>query len=79
MAVCQEIKGIGDVESELTRLRDLLEVVYASITSDDRTFDEIKSGVLWMVHDIEDDVERIVAGIRKITEARTDFAQRRGQ
>ncbi len=71
MAACKEIETIGNVEDELTRLRDLLSIVYASVTSAERDFSEIKTGVLWMVSDIEDDVERIIAGIQKIEEART--------
>jgi hypothetical protein len=71
MAACKEIEDIGDVASELTRIRDLLGVVYASVTSTDRDPSDIKDGLLWAVSDIEADVKRIIAGIQKIQEART--------
>jgi hypothetical protein len=70
MAACQEIKTIGDVESELTRIRDLVGIIYASATSKDRDFSDIVSGLLWVVSDIEENVDRIIAGIQKIEEAR---------
>ncbi len=69
-AACQEIKNIGDVESELTRVLDLVKIIFASATSNDREFSDIVSGLLWMVTDIEDNVGRIIAGIQKIEEAR---------
>jgi hypothetical protein len=71
MAACKEITTIGDVQSELTRLRDLVRVVYATATSEERHFSEIKSGLLWVVSDIEDNVDRIIDGIQKIEEARS--------
>ena len=71
MAACQKIETIGDVESELTRLRDLVRIVYASATSKELDLSEIRDGLLWVVGDIESDVDRIIAGIQKIEEART--------
>ncbi len=70
MSACQEIKTIGDVHSELTRLRELAKIIYASATSNDRDLSEIRDGLLWVVGDIEDDIDRIIAGIQKIEEAR---------
>jgi hypothetical protein len=70
MVACQEIKTIGDVEAELTRLRDLMRIVYATATSNERDFYEIRDGLLWLVGDIESDVDRIIAGNRKIEEKR---------
>ncbi len=69
MAACQEISHIGDVGSELTRLRELMRIVYAAVTSNDRDLSEIKEGLVWVVSDIEDDVERIIAGLQNIEEA----------
>ena len=41
-AACQEIKNIGDVESELTRVLDLVKIIFASgATSNDREFSDI--------------------------------------
>ncbi len=71
MASCQEIKTHGDVESELARVRDLARVIFASATSNDRDFSEIVSGLLWVVSDIEENVDRIIAGVQKIGEARS--------
>jgi hypothetical protein len=71
MAACKEIKTIGDVEGELTQLRALAIIVYASATSTDRDLSEIRDGLLWVVGDIEDDIDRILAGIQKIGEARS--------
>jgi hypothetical protein len=71
MTACQEIKTIGDVEGELTRLRDLVRFIYASAESNDGDFSEVRDGLLWLVGDIRDDVDRITAGIQKIMEART--------
>jgi hypothetical protein len=70
MAACQEIKTLGDVESELTRVRDLVKISFASATSTDRDFPDIVSGLLWVVCDIENNVDRILAGLEKIKEAR---------
>ena len=71
MAACEEIKTIGNVQDELTRLRDLVRIVYASVTSTDRAFSEIRGGLLWVVGDLEDDIDRIIAGLQQIQEART--------
>ena len=71
MAACQEIKTIGNVQDELTRLRDLVRIVYASVTSTDRAFSEIRGGLLWVVGDLEDDIDRIIEGLQQIQEART--------
>ena len=71
MAACQEIETIGDVESELTRIPDLVGIIYASATSNDRDFSDIASGLLWVVSDIEENVDRIIAGIQKIGEPRS--------
>jgi hypothetical protein len=49
MVACQEIKTIGDVEAELTRLRDLMRIVSATATSNERDFYEIRDGLLWLV------------------------------
>ena len=71
MAACEEIKTIDNVQDELTRLRDLVRIVYASVTSTDRAFSEIRGGLLWVVGDIESDVDRIIEGLQQIQEART--------
>jgi hypothetical protein len=71
MAACPEIKDLGDVDSELNRLRDLVRIIYASVTSNERSFGDIQSGLLWMISDIEDDIDRILAGIQKMWEAST--------
>ncbi len=71
MSACQEIKTIGDVHSELNRLRDIVRVIYATVASDERAFDDIKSGLIWVVSDIEVDIDRIIAGLQTIEEART--------
>jgi hypothetical protein len=70
MAACPEIKTLGDVESELTRVRDLVKIIFASATSNDRAFPDIISGLLWVVCDIENNVDRILAGLEKIEKAR---------
>jgi hypothetical protein len=70
MAACKEITTIVDVEDELTRLRDLLRFIHASAESNDGDFSEVRDGLLWLVGDIEDDVDRIIAGLQKIGEAR---------
>jgi hypothetical protein len=71
MSACKEITTIGNVQDELTRLRELVRIVYASATSNDRDFSEIKEGLLWLIGDIEDDVTRVIDGIQKIKEARS--------
>jgi len=71
MAACEEIKTIDNVQDELTRLRDLVRIVYASVTSTDRAFSEIRGGLLWVVGDLEDDIDRIIEGLQQIQEART--------
>jgi hypothetical protein len=70
MSACQEIETIGNVQDELTRIRDLMKIIYASATSNDRDLSEIRVGLLWVVGDIEADIDRIIAGIQKIEEAR---------
>jgi hypothetical protein len=71
MAACPEIKTLGDVESELTRVRDLVKIIFASATSNDRAFSDIVSGLLWVACDIENNVDRILAGLEKIEKARS--------
>jgi hypothetical protein len=71
MAACQEIKTIDNVQDELNRVRDLVRIIYASVTSRDCGFSEIESGLLWVVSDIEDNIDRILAGLQKFEEART--------
>jgi hypothetical protein len=70
MAACKEIEDIGDVQDELNRIRDLVKLVYAAANSK-VAFSEFRNGLQWLVSDIEDDVDRIVAGLQKIWEAST--------
>jgi hypothetical protein len=71
MSACQEIEDMGNVQDELTRIRDLMKLIYAIAGSKDRTLSDISNGLQWVVGDIEDDIDRIIAGIQKIEEART--------
>jgi hypothetical protein len=71
MAAWNEITTIGNVEDELTRLRDLVKIVYSIVDSRDCNFSDIRAGLQWMVSDIEGDVTRIIAGLQKIEETRS--------
>jgi hypothetical protein len=71
MAACKEIEDMGNVQDELSRIRDLMKLIYAIAGSKDRTLSDISNGLQWVVGDIEDDIDRIIAGIQKIEEART--------
>jgi hypothetical protein len=71
MSACQEIEDMGNVQDELTRIRDLMKLIYAIAGSKDRTLSDISNGLQWVVGDIEADIDRIIAGIQKIEEART--------
>jgi hypothetical protein len=71
MSACQEIENIGNVQDELTRIRDLMKLIYAIAGSKDRTLSDISNGLQWVVGDIEVDIDRILAGLQKIREARS--------
>jgi hypothetical protein len=71
MSACQEIEDMGNVQDELTRIRDLMKLIYAIAGSKDRTLSDISNGLQWVVGDIEVDIDRILAGLQKIQEARS--------
>jgi hypothetical protein len=71
MSACQEIENIGNVQDELTRILDLMKLIYAIAGSKDRTLSDISNGLQWVVGDIENDIDRILAGLQKIREARS--------
>jgi hypothetical protein len=48
-----------------------MKLIYAIAGSKDRTLSDISNGLQWVVGDIEVDIDRILAGLQKIREARS--------
>ena len=72
MAACPEIEDLDDVNDELFRVRHLLVMLNAACNGLSKSGVSIKDaeqGFSWIIGDLEDDLDRIIASVQKINES----------